>query len=153
MRWWLYGGLAIVAAGSIVAVVIAIATVTGPRDLDRIQAALRLQTNCSHITVRRPSRAPIVKQWAGKTVQSADVQCDVPTSSQAPPQVIYAKFTNGSTLDSAVAASLPAGGYCRLGDAVMLSRLAGAPSTAFSDICQSLGGQLVIASGDIAWIM
>ena len=140
MRWWLYGALAIVAAASIAAVVVAIASVAGANDVDRIKSALRLQTNCRHIAVQRPSREPIVHRWAGSTVQSADIDCP-----SAGVKVIYAKFIDSARLDGAVAATLPSGGYCRLGDAVMLRRLAGAGSTVLGDICQSLGGKLVIA--------
>jgi hypothetical protein len=141
MRWRLYVGLAAVAALSIAAVVVAITSVTSSDDLARVKSALRLQTNCAHIAVVRPSRTPIARRWASLAVRSADVVC--PTMSL---RVTYAKFTDRGTLDRAAASSLPAGGYCRLGDAIVLGRLAGAASTVLSDMCQSLGGTLVPAS-------
>ena len=147
MRWWLYCGLAILAGGSIAAVVVAIASVTSANDVNRIKSALRLQTNCQQIVVRRPSHTTIAKRWAGSTVQSADVVC-VATG----PDVTYARFIDRARLDSAVAASLPSGGYCRLGNAVMVARHVGTASTVLSDMCQSLGGTLIIASGDSAWM-
>ena len=141
MRWRLYAGLAVIAAVSIAAVVIALLSTTGSHDVERIRSALRLQTNCPHITVRRPSRAAAVKRWAGLTVQSADVVCGT-----AGPHVIYAKFIDRSTLERAVISSPPSGGYCRLEAAILLPRLVGVPSTVFSDMCQSLGGTLILAS-------
>ena len=126
---------------------LAIASVTSANDVNRIKSALRLQTNCQQIVVRRPSHATLVKRWAGSTVQSADVIC-VSTG----PDVTYARFLDRGRLDSAVAASLPSGGYCRLGNAVMVARLVGAASTVLSDMCQSLGGTLIIASSNIAWM-
>jgi hypothetical protein len=143
MRWRLYGGLALVVALSIAAVVVAIAHVTGSSDLARIKSALGLQTNCPHIAVRRPSRALIVKRWAGLTVQSADVAC-----SPAGPRVTYAKFIDRTRLDRAVAASPPSGGYCLLANAIVVAQLAGVASTVLSDVCQSLAGTLVMASAD-----
>lgn len=142
MRWRLYVGLAVIAAASIAAVVIALLSATGSHEVERIGSALRLQTNCPHVTVRRPSRAAAVKRWAGLTVQSADVVCGT-----AGPHVIYAKFMDHDTLDRAVVSSPPSGGYCRLEAAIVLSRLDGVPSTVFSDMCQSLGGTLILASG------
>jgi hypothetical protein len=147
MRWWLYGGLAILAGGSIAAVVVSIASVTSGNDVNRIKSALRLQTNCQQIVVHRPSHATIVKRWAGSTVQSADVVCAATGL-----DVIYARFLDRARLDSAVVASLPSGGYCRLGNAVMVARLVGAASTILSDMCQSLGGTLILASSHIAWV-
>jgi hypothetical protein len=147
MRWWLYGALAILAGGSIVAVVISIASVTSANDVNRIKSALRLQTNCQRIVVSRPSHSPILKRWAGSAVASADVVC-----ASTGPDVTYARFSDRDRLDSAVAAGLPSGGYCRLGNAVMVARRVGSASTVLSDMCQSLGGTLVIASSDVAWV-
>jgi hypothetical protein len=147
MRWWLYGGLAILAGGSIAAVVISIASVTSANDVSRIKSALRLQTNCQRIVVHRPSQATIVKRWSGSTVASADVVCQ-----GTGPDVTYARFANRNRLVSAVAAGLPSGGYCRLGNAVMVARRVGAASTVLSDMCQSLGGTLIIASSDIVGV-
>jgi hypothetical protein len=141
MRWRLYGGLAVVAALSITAVVVAIASVTGPDAVERIKSALQLQTNCVHITVRRPSRAVIVKRWVGLTIQSADVAC-----AAGGPRVTYAKFIDRTRLDHAVAASQPSRGYCLLGDAILTGELFGVATTVLSDMCQSLGGTLVITS-------
>jgi hypothetical protein len=143
----MYGGLAILAGGSIAAVVVSIASVTSANDVNRIRSALRLQTNCPRIVVHRPSQATIAKRWAGSTVQSADVVC-----ASTGPDVVYARFIDRARLDSAVAASLPSGGYCRLGNAVMVARLVGAASTVLSDMCQSLGGTLILASSDVAWV-
>ncbi len=145
MRWRLYIGVAIVAGGSIAAVIIAIGSVTGADDVQRVRSALRLQTNCQTITIRRPSRAVIERRWASLAVQSADVDC-VPRG----PLVTYTRFIDSARRDSAVAASLASGGYCRLGDdAVILARFVGAASTVLSDMCQSLGGTLVLGSGEV----
>jgi hypothetical protein len=141
MRWWLYVGLAAVAVLSIAAVVVAIASAPAPSDLDGIKSALRLQTNCAHVTVRRPSRALIVKRWAGLPVQSADVLC-----AAAGPGVSYAKFLDRGRRDRALATSQPSDGYCLLGDSIVTGQFAGVASTVLSDLCQSLAGTLVIAS-------
>jgi hypothetical protein len=141
MRWRLYGGLTVVAAFSMAGVVIAIASVTGPNAVERIKSALQLQTNCVHIAVRRPSSAVIVKRWVGLTVQSADVAC-----ATGGPRVTYAKFIDRARLDRAVAASQPSRGYCLLGDAILTGELVGVATTVLSDMCQSLGGTLVVTS-------
>ena len=137
MRRLLYVGLAVGAAVVIAAIVLSIARVSGTSDVERIKSALRLQTNCAHVAVRRPSRARIVKRWAGATVQSADVAC-----SAAGPQVVYVKFIDRITLTRAVASAAPDSRYCVIGDAIVIDRLAGAASTVLSDMCQSLGGSL-----------
>lgn len=142
MRWRLYLGLALVTAGSIAAIVAAIASVSRPNEIDRVKSALRLQTNCPGISVRRPSRAPIVKRWGGLTSQSADIVC------ADGPHVIYAKFADPAALQGTVAATQPNGGYCLLDGAVLLGRTVGAASTVVGDMCQSLGGHMVIASAD-----
>jgi hypothetical protein len=141
MRWRLYVGLAVVAASSVAAVVVAIAHVTGSDDVGRIKSTLQFQTNCAHVAVRRPSRALIIKRWAGLTVQSADVLC-----ATAGPRVSYAQFIDRTTLDRAVLESQPSGGYCLLGDAILIGPLGGVASTVLSDICQSLGGMLAMTS-------
>jgi hypothetical protein len=143
MRWRLYLGVGVVAAASIALVVVAIASVTGGSELERVKSALRLQTNCARIAVRRPSRAVIVNRWAGATVQSADVACEA-----AGPRVVYAKFNDRGGLDRAVATNQPAGSYCVLGNAVLIAGRVGAASTILSDMCQSLGGRLVIPAAD-----
>jgi hypothetical protein len=139
MRWRLYVGLAVVAALSIAAVIVAIAHVTGGSDVERVKSALRLQTNCARIDVRRPSSAGIVSRWGSAAVQSADVQC------AAGPRVVYAKFSDRDGLDRAVATTEPPGSYCVVGSAVLIARRVGAASTILNDICQSLAGRLVIA--------
>lgn len=140
MRWRLFAGLAIVVALSIAAVVLAISSTPAAGDLERIASALRLQTNCPRVAVRRPSRAAIVKRWTGLTVQSADVAC-----AAGGPRLTYAKFIDTARLESAVVASLPSGGYCLLGSAIVLAERVGVSSTVLSDMCQSLAGTLVIA--------
>jgi len=143
VRWRLYLGLTVVAALSIAAVVVAIGSVTGGNDLQRIKSALQLQTNCVHVAVRRPSRAVAVKRWAGWTVQSADVVC-----AATAPRLVYAKVVGRDTLTRAVATTEPSGGYCRLDDAILFGRPVGAASTTLGDMCQSLGGMLVTASAE-----
>lgn len=138
MRRGLFVGFAIVMALSIAAVVVAIASVTGPGDLARIKSALGLQTNCPQVTVGRPSRAPIARRWAGSTAQTADVVCAV-----AGPRLTYVEFVNRERLDSAMAATPPAGSYCQLGDAILIAGRVGGASTVLSDVCQSVGGTLV----------
>lgn len=137
MRWLLGLALATGAMLAIAAVVVAIASVRGPGDVERIKSALRLQTNCAHITIRRPSRAPVVERWAASTVQTADIRCRETNA-----RVIYAKFIDHDRLDRALAASEPTGRYCLLGNAILIDRLVMAPSTVLSDMCQSLGGQV-----------
>jgi hypothetical protein len=143
VRWRLYLGLTVVAALSIAAVVVAIGSVTGADDLQRIKSALRLQTNCADVAIRRPSRAVTVKRWAGLTVQSADVVC-----AATGPRLVYAKFADRDTLARAVATTQPSGGYCRLEDAILFGRPVDAASTTLGDMCQSLGGMLVTASAE-----
>jgi hypothetical protein len=140
--WWLYVGLGAIAVLSVAAVVVAIASAPAPSDLEGIKSALRLQTNCAHTTVRRPSRALIVKRWAGLTVQSADVFC----AAAGPLRVSYAKFLDRGRLDRALATSQPSGGYCLLGDSLVTAQFVGVASTVLSDLCQSLAGTLVIGS-------
>lgn len=141
MRWLLYLGAAVVTGLSIAAVVLAIASVSGANDLERVESALGQQTNCAGIGARRPSHATVAMRWAGSTAQSADIGC---TSG---PQVIYVKFIDRTSLARAVATDPPAQRYCVVGDAILFDRRVGAASTLLSDICQSLGGSLDRLSG------
>jgi hypothetical protein len=143
MRRRLFVGFALVLALSIAAVLVAIASVTGPGDLERVRSALQLQTNCPHIAVQRPSRAPVIRRWAGSTLQTADVVCDV-----AGPRLIYVEFIDRGRLDTALATTPPAASYCRLGDAILMAQLVGEASTMLSDVCQSVGGTLMNASAE-----
>lgn len=140
MRWWLYAGLASVAALSIAAVVVALTNAPASSDLSRVKSAFQLQTNCQQVAVERPSSAAIVKRWSGLTVQSADVVCATPG-----PRVTYAKFLDRGSLDRALAASQPPGGYCVLGRSIVTAQLVGPASTLLSDMCQSLAGTLEVA--------
>lgn len=137
MRWLLYVGLALVIVVSVAAVVLAIASVGGADDLERVESALRQQTNCADVVVRGVSRAAVAKQWAGSATQAADVGCR-----RAGPRVVYVKFTSRTGLARAMAADPPAEPYCVVGDAILVDRRVGAASTVLSDICQSLGGSL-----------
>ena len=141
MRRRLFVAFALVLAVSIAAVVAAIASVTGPGDLERVKSALQLQTNCPHVAVRRPSRAPVTERWAGSTAQTADVACDA-----AGPRLIYVAFIDHGRLEAALATTPPAGSYCQLGDAILVAQRVGEASTMLSDMCQSLGGTLPGAS-------
>ena len=78
MRWWVIL-LVLGAVASIVAVVLAISSVTNHGDIERVKTALKLQTNCANITVGRPSRAPIVKRWSGSTAITRRSQLRVST--------------------------------------------------------------------------
>lgn len=117
--------------------VVAINSVSGGSDLERVGSALRLQTNCAQVVIRRPTSATVVKRWAGSTADSADVSC-----AGAPSQVVYVRFISHTRLLAAMAESAPSGGYCLVGDAIVLDRLVRVPSTVLSDMCQSLGGSL-----------
>jgi len=138
VRWRLYAGLAVVAAASIAAIVIALASVSGADELEHVKSAFRLQTNCTHIAVTRPSRALSVRRWTGLTAQSADVDCTA-----SPLRVSYAKFIDRTSMNRAVAAGQPAGGYCLLSDSIVSDERADVASTVLSDMCQSLGGKLL----------
>lgn len=137
MRWLLYVGLALVTVLSIAAVVLAIASVGGANDLERVESALRQQANCADIVVRRVSRATVAKQWAGSATQAADIGC-----TRAGPRVVYVKFISRTGLVRAITTDPPAQPYCLVGDGIIVDRHLGAASTLFSDICQSLGGSL-----------
>jgi hypothetical protein len=137
MRWWVIL-LVVGAVACIVAVVLAISSVTNHGDIQRVKTALKLQTNCATIAVGRPSRAPIVKRWTGSTAQSADIRC-VETGAA----LVYAKFADHAALEQAIATNPPSGRYCVLGSAVVLDRLVRVPSTVMSDTCQSVGGTLI----------
>jgi len=137
MRWLLYAGLALVAVLSIAAVVLAIASVGGANDLERVESALRQQANCADIVVRQLSHATVAKQWAGSATQAADVDCVT-----AGPRVAYVKFVSRTGLARALATDPPAAPYCLVGDAILVGRRVGAVSTVLSDVCQSLGGSL-----------
>src|SRR5579875_2357930 len=132
MRWWLIVIAVLGTAASIGAVVWAIARVANHGDLQRIETALELQTNCAHVAVRRPSRAQIVEHWAGMTAQTADVRCTATGAG-----LVYAKFSDSGTLDRALATDPPSSSYCRLGNAILIDRLVHVASTAMSDTCQS----------------
>jgi hypothetical protein len=141
MRWWVIL-LVVGAAASIVAVVLAISSVTNHGDVERVKTALKLQTNCATIAVGRPSHAAILKRWSGKTAQSADIRC-VETGAA----LVYAKFADHAALERAIATNPPTGHYCLLDSAIVIDRLVRVPSTVMSDTCQSVGGTL-IASGE-----
>lgn len=141
MRWWVIVVSALGAAASIGAVVWAIARVTGHGDLQRVKTALQLQTNCAQVAVRLPSRAQIVKRWAGLTAQTADVRCTATGAG-----LVYARFVDSATMLRALAANPPSASYCRIGNAILIDRLVQVASTVMSDTCQSLGGTLVPAS-------
>jgi hypothetical protein len=115
--------------------VLAIASVGGANDLERVESALRQQANCADIEVRCVSRATVAKQWAGSATQAADVGC-----TRAGPRVVYVKFVSRTGLARVLATDLPAEPYCLVGDAILVDRRVGAASTLFSDICQCLGG-------------
>jgi hypothetical protein len=138
---WLYVGLASVAALSIAAVVVALTSAPASSDLSRVKSAFELQTNCQQVAVEHPSSAVIVRRWAGLAVQSADVDC-----AAAGPRVTYAKFLDRGSLDRALAASQPSGGYCVLGQSIVTAQLVGPASTLLSDMCQSLAGTLEVGS-------
>jgi hypothetical protein len=140
MRWWVILLLAGVAA-CVVAVALALSSVTNHGDIERIKTALQLQTNCASIAVGRPSRVPVVKRWAGSTVQSADIRC-----AETGAALVYAKFADRASLERMLATDPPSGPYCVLDSGVMIDRLVRVPSTVMSDTCQSVGGTL-IASG------
>jgi hypothetical protein len=136
MRWLLYVGLALVIVVSVAAVVLAIASVGGADDLERVKSALRQQTNCADIVVRGVSRAAVAKQWAGSATRAADVGCS------AGPRVVYVEFISRTGLARAMAADPPAEPYCVVGDAILVDRRVRAASTVLSDMCESLGGSL-----------
>jgi hypothetical protein len=136
MRWLLYAGLVLVMVVSIAAVVLAIASVGGPNDLERVESALRQQANCADIVVRRVSPATVAKQWADSATQATDVGC------RAGPRVVYVKFISRTGQARALASDPVAEPYCVIGDAVLVGRRVGAASTVLTDICQSLGGSL-----------
>jgi hypothetical protein len=137
MRWLLYVGLVLVTVLSIAAVVLAIASVGGANDLERVESALRQQVNCADVVVRRVSDVTVAKQWAGSATQAADVGC-----ATAGPRVVYVKFINRTGRDRALARDPPAEPYCVVGDAILVDRRVGAASTVLSDICQSLAGSM-----------
>jgi hypothetical protein len=137
MRWLLYVGLAVVTVLSIAAVVLAIASVGGANDLERVESALRQQANCADIVVRRVPHATVAKRWAGSATQAADVGCTT-----AGPRVVYVKFSSRTGLTRVLATDPPVEPYCLVGDAILVDRGVGAASTVLSDICQSLAGSL-----------
>lgn len=130
-------GLALAVALSIAAIVLALRSAGGPGDLERIRTELQLQINCARATIQRPSRAPVLRRWTG-LVQTADVVC-----MDAGARIVYARFADGQARDRALIVSPPPARYCLMGSAVLFGRLAGLPSTALGDLCQSLGGRLV----------
>ncbi len=138
MRWWVIAVSALGAVASIVAVILAISSVGGHGDVAQIKTALQLQTNCANIAVGRPSRAQVVKRWAGSTVQTADIRC-VETGAS----LVYAKFADHASLERELATEQPSGHYCVLDSGIVLDRLVKVPSTVMSDTCQSIGGTLI----------
>ncbi len=141
MRWWMIVVSAVAVTASVAAVVWALSRASDRGELTRIESALQLQTNCAHTVVQRPSRDRAASAWAGSTVQTADVRCAATGDA-----VVYARFGDHAALERALAVNPPAGRYCPLSDAIVLDRLVSAPSTAMSDICQSLGGTLLVGS-------
>jgi len=137
MRWLVYVGLALVTVLSVAAVVLAIASVGGANDLERVESALRQQANCADIVVRRVSRATVATQWAGSAAQAADIGC-----TGAGPRVVYVKFIGRTGLARALTTDPPAEPYCLVGDAILVDRRVGAASTVLSDMCQSVGGSV-----------
>jgi hypothetical protein len=137
MRWLVYVGLALVAVLSIAAMVLAIASVRGASDLERVESALKQQANCADIVVRRLSRPSVAKQWSGSATQAADVGCTRPG-----PRLVYVKFISRTGRARALATDPPAEPYCLVGDAILVDRHVGPASILFSDICQSVGGSL-----------
>jgi hypothetical protein len=142
MRWWVIVISAIGAVASILAVIVAISSVRNHDDVERIKTALKLQTNCANIAVEHPSRAPVVKQWAGSATQTADVRCVATNAS-----LVYAKFSDHDSLERSLATHPPSSRYCVLGSAIVIDRLVSVPSTVMSDTCQSIGGTLMASSG------
>jgi type II secretory pathway pseudopilin PulG len=130
-------GLALVTVLSVAAVVLAIASVGGANDLERVESALRQQANCADIVVRRVSRATVATQWAGSAAQAADIGC-----TGAGPRVVYVKFIGRTGLARALTTDPPAEPYCLVGDAILVDRRVGAASTVLSDMCQSVGGSV-----------
>jgi len=137
MRWLVHVGLALVTVLSVAAVVLAIASVGGANDLERVESALRQQANCADIVVRRVSRATVATQWAGSAAQAADIGC-----TGAGPRVVYVKFIGRTGLARALTTDPPAEPYCLVGDAILVDRRVGAASTVLSDMCQSVGGSV-----------
>jgi hypothetical protein len=127
-------GVVIVAALSIVAVVISIGSVSRAGDLERATSAIRLQTNCRHLVVTRPSGARLVRSWPAHT---ADIFCP-----GGGPGLVYAAFADSDRLHAALFEDPPAQRYCTAGNVIVIDRVLG-PSTLVSDVCQSLGGTLV----------
>lgn len=144
MRWRLLAGvgaMVAVVAATVAAVVIAIGSVSAPRDLDRIEAAIRSQSNCTDIAVRHPSRARTARAWVGVAAQSTDLVCQGSGT-----QLVYVKFADQDTLLRTAATTTSTDPYCEFGSSVLLNPTTGVASTFLSDVCQSVGGKIVVAS-------
>ena len=138
MSWRLGAGVGLLAAVSIAAVVISIMSAHGPGGAGQVKGAIRWPTSCPPVRVQQPSRDAIMGQWAPAPVQSADIVCG-----SSGPQVAYARFRDGDSLNRALAARQPSQRYCELGAAIVLDGLAGVDPTVFTDMCRTLGGAYV----------
>ncbi len=141
MSWRLGLGVAVIAAISIAAAVLALMSAPGLSGAQRIKAAIRWPTNCPGIEVARPSRDPIMGRWAPDTVQSADIACG-----SSGPHVSYAQFRDALSMTQALTAQSPSARYCLDGTSVVIDHLVAIDPTVFTEMCQTLSGSFTNTS-------
>lgn len=127
--------VAAVAVLSIVGVVIALGSSPGLKDAERVKGAIQWPSTCTSVSVRRPSREPLMKKWAPYTIQTADVLCE-----HTGRYVDYARFRNTNALNQALAAALPAQNLCVTSTEAVINHLSDVSSAVFADMCRALGG-------------